>query len=155
MSSLPIIDDLSGFAPKAILIGEGQPADRVWTREEYLLLCHHMRNDNPPNEFLHVYCDSNGAPRFVKAKSPDVEKRITWTWDTITGRARHKVSIGFYPWNCEGESRWAAIDFDAHDGSADRAKTFAVAAFQIFRKYPQLLSDSGHLGQRRLASVCI
>jgi hypothetical protein len=140
VSSLPIIDDLSGFAPKAILIGEGQPADRVWTREEYLLLCHHMRNDNPPNEFLHVYCDSRGAPRFVKAKSPDVEKRITWTWDTITGRARHKVSIGFYPWNCEGESRWGAIDFDAHDGSADRAKTFAVAAFQIFRKYPQLLS---------------
>jgi hypothetical protein len=76
VNSLPIIDDLSGFAPKAILIGEGQPADRVWTREEYLLLCHHMQNDNPPNEFLHVYCDSQGAPRFAKAKSPDVEKRI-------------------------------------------------------------------------------
>ena len=149
MNSLPIIDDLSGFAPKAILIGEGQSADRVWTREEYLLLCHHMRNDNPPNEFLHVYCDSQGAPRFVKAKSPDVEKRITWTWDTITGRASHKVSIGFYPWNCQGESRWAAIDFDAHDGRANRAKTFAVAAFQILRKYPQLsliLATSGSEG---------
>jgi hypothetical protein len=149
VNSLPILDELSGFAPSAILIGEGNPADRVWTRGKYLLLCHHMRNDNPPDEFLHVYCDSNGAPRFVKAKSPDVEKRTTWTWDTITGRAKHKVSIGFYPWNCQGESRWAAIDFDAHGGGADRAKTFAVAAFQILRKHPQfslILATSGSEG---------
>jgi hypothetical protein len=149
VNSFPIIDDLGGFAPKAILIGEGQPADRVWTREEYLLLCHHMRNDNPPNEFLHVYCDSNGAPRFVKAKSADVEKRITWTWDSITGRATHKVAIGFYPWNCQGESRWAAIDFDAHDRDAARAKAFALAAFEILRKCPQLsliLATSGSEG---------
>jgi hypothetical protein len=149
VNSLPIIHELSGFAPNAVLIGEGQPADRVWTREEYLLLCHHMLNDNPPNEFLHVYCDSNGAPRFVKAKSPDVEKRITWTWDSITGRATHKVAIGFYPWNCQGESRWAAIDFDAHDKDVARAKAFALAAFEILRKCPQLsliLATSGSEG---------
>jgi hypothetical protein len=104
VNSLPIIDDLSGFVPTAILIGEGQRADRVWTREEFVLLCNLMRNDNPADEFLHVYCDSNGGPRFVKAKSVNVEKRITWAWDTITGKAKHKVSIGFYPWNCRGES---------------------------------------------------
>jgi hypothetical protein len=149
VSLLTIIDDFRGFAPNAVLVGEGQSADRVWTREEYLLLCHHMRNDNPPNEFLHVYCDSNGTPRFVKAKSPDVEKRITWTWDSITGRATHKVAIGFYPWNCQGKSRWAAIDFDAHDGDVARAKTFALAAFEIMRKCPQLsliLATSGSEG---------
>jgi hypothetical protein len=145
----PLIDDFSGFAPNAVLIGEGQPADRVWTREEYLLLCHHMRNNNPPNEFLHVYCDSNGAPRFVKAKSPDVEKRITWAWDTITRRATHKVAIGFYPWNCQGESRWAAIDFDAHDGDAARAKAFALSTFQILHRHPEfylILATSGSEG---------
>jgi hypothetical protein len=149
VNSLPIIDNPSGFVPTAILIGEGQPADRIWTREEYLLLCHHMRNDNPPNEFLHVYCDSNGAPRFVKAKSPDVEKRITWAWDTITRRATHKIAIGFYPWNCQGKSRWAAIDFDAHDGDEPRAKAFALTAFEILRKSPQLsliLATSGSKG---------
>jgi hypothetical protein len=149
VNSLPIIDDLSGFAPKAILIGEGQSADRVWTREEYLLLCHHLRNENPPNEFLHVYCDSNGAPRFVKAKSPDVEKRITWAWDSITERATHKVAIGFYPWNFQGESRWAAIDFDAHDGDAARAKAFALSAFQILHRHPEfylILATSGSEG---------
>jgi hypothetical protein len=109
----------------------------------------YMRNNNPPNEFLHVYCDSNGAPRFVKAKSPDVEKRITWAWDTITRRATHKVAIGFYPWNCQCESRWAAIDFDAHDGDAARAKAFALSAFQILHRHPEfylILATSGSEG---------
>ncbi len=149
MNSLALINDLSGFAPSAVLIGEGQPADRFFTREEFVLLCNLMRNNNPPNEFLQVYCDSNGAPRFVKAKSPDVEKRITWAWDTITGRAKHKVAIGFYPWNDRGESRWAAMDFDAHDSGAARAKAFAVAAFQILNKCPQfslILASSGSEG---------
>jgi hypothetical protein len=142
-------DDLSGFAPGAFLIGEGQPADRIWTREQFVSVCNLMRNGNPADEFLHVYCDSNGAPRFVKAKSPNVEKRITWARDTITGRAKHKVAIGFYPWNSRGESRWAAFDFDAHDGGAARAKNFAVAAFQILLRHPEfylILATSGNEG---------
>jgi hypothetical protein len=149
VNSLPIINDLIGFVPTATLIGEGQPADRVWTREEFVLLCNLMRNDNPADEFLHVYCDSNGAPRFVKAKSAKVEKRITWTWDSITGRAKHKVSIGFYPWSYRGESRWGAMDFDAHDGEAGRAKALAIAALQALQEYSQLyliLSTSGSEG---------
>lgn len=151
-----MIDDFSGFAPNAVLIGEGYRADRIWTRQEYLLLCDHMRNDNPPNEFLHVYCDPDGMPRFVKAKSADVEKRITWAWDTITGRAKHQVSIGFYPSNDRGESRWAAIDFDAHDGGAARAKALAVAAFEIFRKDPEfslILASSGSEGWHHMRFV--
>jgi hypothetical protein len=149
VNSLPNIDDLSGFAPKAILIGEGQSADRVWTREEYLLLCHFMRNDNPANEFLHVYCNPNGDARFVKAKSANAHARVTWAWETITGRAKHKVAVGFYPWNHRGESRWAAMDFDAHDGGAVRAQALAVGALQILKKYPQLsliLTTSGSEG---------
>jgi len=149
MSSLPSGNDLSGFAPGVVLIGEGQPADRIWTRDEFLQLCDLMRNGNPANEFLHVYRDSQGAPRFVKAKSPNLEKRVTWTWDTITGRANHKVAIGFYPWNSRGESRWGAIDFDAHDGDAARAKAFALAALQILRKCPEfflILTTSGSEG---------
>ena len=62
MNPLPIIDGLGGFAPTALLIGDGQPADRVLTRQQFVLLCDFMRNDNPANEFLHVYSDSNGVP---------------------------------------------------------------------------------------------
>jgi hypothetical protein len=89
------------------------------------------------------------VPRFVKAKSTTVEKRITWSWDTITGRAKHKVAVGFYPWNRRGESCWAAIDFDAHDGGAARAKAFAIAALQILRKcseFSLILATSGSDG---------
>jgi hypothetical protein len=108
-----------------------------------------MRNGNPPNEFLHVYCDSKGAPRFVKAKSADVKRRITWAWDTMIGRAKHPVAIGFYPWNTQGRSRWAAIDFDAHDGCADRAKMLSLAALQLLQKQPEfylILTTSGSEG---------
>src|SRR5262249_40246513 len=48
-----------------------------------------------------------------------------------------------------GQSRWAAIDFDAHDGGADRAKAFAIAAFQILRRRPEfylILTTSGSEG---------
>jgi hypothetical protein len=145
-----MIDDSDGFAPTAVLIGEGSRADRIWTRDQFVRLCDLMRNGNPVDEFLHVYCDSKGSPRFVKAKSANVEKRITWAWDTITGRARHKVAIGFYPWNLHGQSRWAAIDFDAHNGSAVRAKDFAIAAFQMLRRRSEfhlILATSGSDGR--------
>jgi hypothetical protein len=149
MNSLSIIDDLSGFAPNAVLVGEGQPADRVWTREQFVLLCNLMLNDNPGHEFLHVYSDSRGCARFVKAKSARADRRTTWAWDTITGRAKHKVSIGFYPWNHRGESCWAAMDFDAHDGDGARARALAAAALQALRKYPEfylILATSGSQG---------
>jgi hypothetical protein len=149
MTSSPILDDLNRFAPSALLIGEGQLADRIFTRGQFVRLCNFMRNGNPPDEFLHVYCDPTGAPRFVKAKSSGVEKRITWAWDTITGKAKHKVAIGFYPWNSRGHSCWAAIDFDAHDGGAARAKNLALAAFQILYRRPEfylILSTSGSDG---------
>lgn len=149
MSSQPIIDARSGFAPTAVLIGEGSRADGIWTRAEFLELCDLMRNDNPPHEFLHVYCDPNGVARFVKAKRAQAGRRARWSWDTITGKANHKVGIGFYPSNSRGQSRWAAVDFDAHDGGADRAKAFAIAAFQILLRRPEfylILTTSGSQG---------
>ena len=144
-----MIDDLPGFAPDAILIGKGSRADRIWTREQFMRLCEMMRNGNDVTEFLHAYCDSNGAARFVKAKCAHADRRIPWSWDTITGRANHKVAIGFYPWNPQGQSRWGAIDFDAHDGGAVRAKTFALEAFQILLRHPEfylILATSGSEG---------
>ena len=144
-----MIDDVDGFAPTAVLIGEGSRADRIWTRDQFVRLCDLMRNGNPVDEFLHVYCDTKGSPRFAKAKSRDVEKRITWAWDAITGRAEHKVGIGFYPWNAHGQSRWAAIDFDAHNGGAVRARNFALAAFTILRRRSEfhlILATSGSDG---------
>ena len=82
-----------------------------------------MRNGNPANEFLHVYCDSNGAPRFVKAKSPNVRKK------NYVGVGHHhrqsQTQSGDRILSVEllmDQSRWAAIDFDAHDGDAQTAQ---------------------------------
>src|SRR5262249_13854415 len=131
-NSQPTLNELSGFAPTAVLIGEGSRADRIWTRNEFVQLCHLMRNGNPPDEFLRVYRDSEGAPHFVKSKSAKVEQIITWSWDTITERANHKVAIGFYPWNPGGQTRWGAIDFDAHDGGAARARPWRSQRFKFY-----------------------
>jgi hypothetical protein len=149
VNSHVINDELNGFAPTAVLIGEGSRADRIWTRNEFVKVCHLMRNGNPADEFLRAYRDSAGAAHFVKSKSAKVEQIITWSWDTITGRAKHQVAIGFYPSNYCGQSRWGAIDFDAHDGQSARAKSLALAAFQILFNHPEfslILSTSGSEG---------
>jgi hypothetical protein len=108
-----------------------------------------MRNGNPADEFLRAYRDSDGVSRFVKSKSPKLHQMVTWAWDSITGRANHQVAVGFYPWNHRGESCWAAMDFDAHDGNAARAIALAGAALHLLQRYPQLyliLATSGSHG---------
>ena len=50
MNSLPIIEDLSGFTQTAILLGEGQRADRIWTREEFVLLAIYAIRHNPGDD---------------------------------------------------------------------------------------------------------
>src|SRR5579864_1708548 len=122
MTELPLIDDLAGLVPTTLLFPEGRRADLVWTRQEFIALCQHLLNGNPADEFLHVYRDRADNPRFVKARTAKANARITWAWDTITGRAKNKVAIGFYPWNDRRLSRWGALDFDAHDGNSNRAR---------------------------------
>ena len=149
MSTETLAEGLNGFGSGAILIGEGRRADRVFTKAEFVSLCHYMLNENAQTEFLHAYLDSEGSPRFVKAKSTHADRRIAWAWDTISGRAKRNIAIGFYPWNLRGLSRWGAMDFDAHDGDAARAKTFAFAALDVLRRHPALfllLCKSGSEG---------
>jgi len=149
VSSLPIIDDLSGFAPTAILIGEGQRADLIWTKGEFLTLCHYLLNGNGPTDFLQVYRDAEGSPKFVKSKRACMDRRATWSWDTIRGQTKSKVGIGFYPTNPEGQSRWGAMDFDGHDGDCARPRHLAIATLQLFRRQPQfylILATSGSRG---------
>lgn len=98
---------------------------------------------------MHVYRDELGNAKFVKSKCRKVVQRIPWAWDSITGRAKRSVGIGFYPFNQERMSSWAAMDFDAHDGDAGRARTLALAALEAVRQIPDLyliLSMSGSEG---------
>lgn len=131
------------------LIGTGAKADSILTREDFLAICDYMMNGNPPTDFLLVYRDKDDRPKFAKAKKPMAARRATWSWDTITGRAKSKVGIGFYPWNKDGKTRWGAMDFDAHDGNALRARGLAMAAFEVLHRQSRLyviLGTSGSEG---------
>ena len=121
-----------------VLIGHAKKADVIFTPRQWFAICAHMMNENPVNFFLILFRDKNGEAQFKKAFRADVKKRIPWAWDTMTGKAKSLTSIGFYPTNPNRKSKWAGIDFDAHDGNAARARDFALKAFAILYRQPQL-----------------
>ena len=130
---------LPSLATECVLIGHAKKADLVWTKAQFFALCRHMLNDNDPHFFMIPYRrDDDGAACFAKAKTARVDRRANWAWDTITGRAKNPASVGFYPRTADGKSRWAAMDFDAHDGETARARDWALDAFRILFRHPEL-----------------
>ena len=53
-------------------------------------------------------------------------------------KSQSQTAIGFYPSNAEQKSRWAAIDFDAHNGEYEQARKWALEAFSLLLQQPQL-----------------
>jgi hypothetical protein len=120
-----------------VIVGHARKADVVFTPRQWFAICMHMHNENPANFFLMPYL-KEGQAKYSKAFKADVEKRIRWAWDAITGKAKRPASIALYPTNDQKESRWAGIDFDAHDGDYMRARDLALKAFAILYRQPQL-----------------
>jgi len=89
---------------------------------------------------------------FAKNKSARADARAEWAWNSITGRAKQPVGIGFYPTNMQGETRWGAFDFDAHGNDteeAEKTQQRALAAFHLLSRHTQLrllLGTSGSHG---------
>jgi hypothetical protein len=121
-----------------VIVGHAKKADVVFTPPRWFAACVHMMNENPENFFLMAYRDKDGNPKFAKSYNVKVEERAAWAWDTITGKAKLPASIGFYPTNAKRQSRWAAMDFDSHDGDHARARDFAHKAFALLIREPQL-----------------
>jgi len=122
--------------------------DTLLTKDEFVRLVAHMANDNPISHFLVAYTDDDGKPQYSKA---DPHRRAgvhaAWTYDTITGKAKRKTSMGLYPKNKANESTWGALDFDAHEhGQDELAKNRAIRAFTLMLEYRDrylILSASG------------
>ena len=131
---------LPTLANHCFIVGEAKRADVIWSEGDFLALCEHMLNENPPNHFLRVWIDkASGQPRFAKAPIRSrADKHAGWTWNTITEKANVQTSIGFYPSNAEGKSRWAAIDFDAHNGEHEQARKHSLEAFNLLLQQAQL-----------------
>lgn len=121
-----------------VIVGHAKKADVVFTKRQWFAMCAHMRNENPANFFLMPYRDKNGNAKFAKAYTAKADDRIQWAWETITAKAKSPASIGFYPTNAQRQSRWAAMDFDMHDDDQMRARDFALKAFAILYRQPQL-----------------
>jgi hypothetical protein len=122
--------------------------DTLLTKDEFVRLIAHMANDNPISHFLVAWTDDDGKPQYYKA---DAHRRAnvhaSWTYDTITGKAKRKTSMGLYPKNKADESTWGAPDFDAHErGEDELAKNRAIRAFTLMLEYRDrylILSASG------------
>jgi hypothetical protein len=129
---------LPTLANNCYLVGEAKRADIIWTEGDFLALCEHMLNDNPPEHFLSVWIDKESRePQFKKPSFRyRADKRARWAWATVTGKATVQTAIGFYPSNTDKKSRWAAIDFDAHNGEFDRARKWSLEAFQLLLRQP-------------------
>jgi hypothetical protein len=131
---------LPTLANHCFIVGEAKPADVIWSEGDFLTLCEHMHNGNPPNHFLTAWIDQGtGQARFAKAPIRcRADKRASWTWATITGKAKAKTAIGFYPSNPEKKSGWAAIDFDAHNVEHEQARKWSLEAFSLLVRQPEL-----------------
>lgn len=129
---------LPSLLTDCVIVGHAKKADVVFTLRQWFAICAHMMNENPANFFLMPYRDKNGQPRYAKAFRADAEKRMQWAWDTITGKGRSAASIAFYPTNTERKTRWGRMDFDARDGNFARARDFALKAFTLLYRQPQL-----------------
>jgi hypothetical protein len=131
---------LPTLANHCFIVGEAKRADVIWSEGDFKALCEHMLNDNPPDYFLSAWIDkASGQARFAKApRWSRADKRASWAWATITGNTKVQTAIGFYPSNAEQKSRWAAIDFDAHNGEHEQARKRALEAFSLLLQQPQL-----------------
>ena len=133
---------LPTLASHCLLIGHGQKADVVWTETNFVAICDLMRNGNDWHYFMIPYRKEDGTAHFAKAKKARADKYTDWAWDTITGKAKKRASVGFYPRNASGQSCWAAMDFDGSDGHNNgddaNARERAFKAFQLLLHHPEL-----------------
>ena len=122
--------------------------DALWTKDEFVRLVKHMANDNPISHFLVAWTDDDAKAQYSKADPHRrADAHASWTYDTITGKAKHKTSMGLYPKNKTNQSTWGALDFDAHEhGQDELAKNRAIRAFTLMLEYRDrylILSASG------------
>jgi hypothetical protein len=112
-----------------LLNTQGRTADVEFTRDEWTSLCNHLHNENGPNRYAMAFRE-HGATNYKRAKRMPVSQAIQWSWDSITSKTKDPMAFAPYSMNNRKQSRWGAMDFDAHDGEHERARSFAFAAFR-------------------------
>jgi hypothetical protein len=144
--------ELPSLANECVYYRNGAKIDAMWTKWRFTEVCWLMLNGNDPHFFLQVWQDAQGKAHFAKNKTARANARAEWAWNSITGKSKQPVGIGFYPTNVQGQSRWGAMDFDCHGDDteqAEKARQRAFAAFHLLSRHTKhllLLGTSGSLG---------
>lgn len=91
-----------------------------------------------------------GEKTYKRSKNVPVVRGISWGIASIAGRKTAEKALAFVPYSTNPQqcSRWGAMDFDAHDGDSERARSFAFAALDELRLYEfgAILESSGSGG---------
>ncbi|MSU59973.1 MAG: hypothetical protein EXS35_17690 [Pedosphaera sp.] len=139
----------TGANPLAFLSWQPKRADAVWTRSELTALYEHLHNGNGATHFVMGFRDADGCKKYVRSKKLPVGRAISWAWSSIAGSPKSRLAFVPYSTNDRQQSRWGGLDFDAHNGEADRARELAFAAFRVLLNAPDLaviLETSGSGG---------
>ncbi len=151
LAKLPTLKGSSAqLATNCLLVGEGQRASIVWTTDaQFLALCDYFLNGNDQRDFVVGFRDDKGNPQYKRAFKSNACDHARWVHDTISGRASRPTTAAFYARNKQGQSRWGALDFDAHDGNRERPRAYALAAFNVIlplRELRIIVCTSGETG---------
>jgi hypothetical protein len=101
-----------------------------------------MMNGNERNFFLIPYREEDGTAHFAKArKSASGSPGIMGMGHNHRAREESRIHR-FFPRNAEGESRWAAMDFDGSNqhgnGNDESAREKAFKAFWLLLRHSEL-----------------
>lgn len=126
--------------PGSLLSWQSRRADAVWTDAQALVLYGHLHNGNGETAWVMGFRDGEGRPCYRRSAKVPARRGMTWAWNTVKGRTKPGKQLAFVPYaqTLDGLSRWAAMDFDAHDGDSERAWRFAHAAFVVLLNVPDL-----------------
>lgn len=126
---------------------EPKRADRLFTRDEWIALCTWLHNGNPSTHWVQGFVRDDGTVKNGRSMRIPASRGITWAWSSILGTAKRPMSFAPYSQNEAYESRWAGMDFDSHDGNADRAAHLALSAFRCLLNGPHhLILERGGSG---------
>jgi len=128
----------AGPNPLAVLSLQPQQADAVWTRGELTALYEHLHNGNGKTHFVMGFRDKDGCKKYVRSKRLPVDRAISWSCQSISGSPKSRLAFVPYSTNERQQSRWGGLDFDAHQGEADRARELAFTAFRVLLNAPGL-----------------
>jgi hypothetical protein len=118
----------------ALLNTQGRTANIEWTRSEWTSICEHLNNENGDCRFVMGF-RKHGLKQYVRSRHVPMKRAISWAWSSICGNTKTPMAFAPYSSNNRKQSRWGALDFDAHDGEHERARSFAFAAFRELLNY--------------------